>query len=78
MAKGKQIWVSPAGDGDWKVKTEGNQKAYRVVENKAEAKDIARSVAKNQGLEMVVQQKDGVIHEKNTYPRGRDKCPPRG
>lgn len=78
MTKSKQIWVSPAGNGDWKVQKAGSDRASRIVENKSEAKDIARSIAKNQGLEMIVQRKDGVIHEKNTYPRSRDKCPPQG
>jgi len=74
----KQIWVSPAGNGDWKVKQAGADRASRVVENKSEAENTARSIAKNQGLEMVVQRKDGVIHKKNTYPRSRDQFPPRG
>lgn len=78
MAKNNQIWVSPVNRGDWKIHKACGERASHIVENKSEAKEIARSIAKNQGLEMVVQRKDGVIHEKNTYPRERDKYPPKG
>ncbi len=78
MTNNNQIWVSPAGHGDWKVHKPGAERAIRVIEDKQDAREVAREVAKNQGLEMVVQRRDGVIHEKNTYPRSRDKFPPRG
>lgn len=78
MSKNNQIWVSPLPNGDWKIKQPGNQKASRIAEKKIDAREIAIQIAKNQNLEMVIQRKDGVIQEKNTYPKSRDNFPPKG
>lgn len=70
----KQIWVSPK-DGDWVVHRPGNKRASAVVENKAEAIQIARDIAINNGLELIAQNLDGKISLKNSY--GNDDCPPK-
>lgn len=62
----KQIFVSPDGE-DWKVKVVGNQKASAILDTKAEAVERAIEIAKNQHLELLVQNLDGKIGWKNSY-----------
>jgi hypothetical protein len=62
----KQIFVSPNG-GDWKVKSVGNQRASALCNTKAEAVERAREIARNQNLEMIVQNSDGKIGWRNSY-----------
>jgi len=62
----KQIFVSPDGN-DWKVKKVGNQKASALCDTKAEAVEKAKEIAKNQQLEMIVQNLDGKIGWRNSY-----------
>lgn len=79
MSNGKNVHVVPDhsdGDLNWKIKTEGSEKAYRIVENKAEAETIARQVAINNNAELIVHNKDGRVSERNSY--GHDPFPPRG
>jgi hypothetical protein len=71
----KNQHVVPHGD-DWAVKGAGNSKATRVVGTQAEAIELAREIAKNQGSEMLIHGKDGQIRERNTY--GDDPFPPKG
>ena len=70
MPRKSQVAVEPRPNGRWAVQTDGRQRAYRVKDNKAEAIRIARSVAGNQGKEMVVKNERGRIHAKDS--RGRD------
>jgi hypothetical protein len=77
MSKTKQIWVSPSEDG-WRAHKPGATRSIANTGTKQEAYDAAREVAINQGLELIVQNKDGKIGVKNTYPKSRDNCPPRG
>lgn len=65
-------------DGQWKNKVEGNQRASSTHETKAEAQAAGREMAKDRGVEHTIRRLDGTIGEKNTYPRSRDKNPPRG
>ncbi|MCX6810847.1 MAG: DUF2188 domain-containing protein [Candidatus Berkelbacteria bacterium] len=75
---GKQIWVSPADDG-WRVHKPGTVKDSARTDTKAEALEIAERIARNQNLDTKVQRADGKLSaEGNTYPRSRDKFPPRG
>lgn len=62
----KQIFVSPMGN-NWKVKNPDNKKASAICDTKEEAKTIATEIAKNQGLELIIQKKDGTIGEKNSF-----------
>ena len=71
----KNQHVVPYGD-DWAVKGACNSKATRVVGTQAEAIELAREIAKNQGSEMLIHGKDGQIRERNTY--GDDPFPPKG
>lgn len=72
---GKNQWVSPSPDG-WKVKGEGNIKATKLFDNKSDAINFAKDIAKNQHSELIGQKKNGQINLKNTY--GKDNFPPKG
>lgn len=65
-------------DGQWKNKVEGNQRASSTHDNKREAQAAGRDMAAKRGVEHVVKKMDGTIGGKNTYPRSRDKNPPKG
>jgi hypothetical protein len=71
----KNQHVVPHG-GDWAVKGAGNSKATKVVNTQAEAIQLAREIAKNQGSEMFIHGQNGRIRERNTY--GDDPFPPKG
>ena len=72
----KNQHVVPNPDGGWMVKGEGNSKATAITATQAEAIDIARKIAKNQGSELVIHGRDGKIREKDSH--GHDPCPPKG
>lgn len=62
----KQLFVSPMGDS-WKVKNPDNKRASIICDTKEGAKKAATEIAKNQGLELIIQKKDGTIGEKNSF-----------
>ena len=51
------------------------QKEFQHFENKQEALDWSRNLAKKEGLEMIPHRKDGQIQNPNSY--ANDPCPPR-
>ncbi|MEK0317760.1 DUF2188 domain-containing protein [Cohnella sp. 56] len=63
-------------DKGWAVKGEGNTRATRVTDTKREAIDAARKIAKNQGAELVVHDREGTIRTKDSH--GHDPYPPKG
>ncbi|MEB0224978.1 MULTISPECIES: DUF2188 domain-containing protein [Pseudomonas] len=71
----KNQHVVPHGN-DWAVKGAGNSKATKVVGTQAEAIELAREIAINQGSEMLIHGQNGQIRERNTY--GDDPFPPKG
>lgn len=71
----KQIWVSPSDNG-WKVQSAKSERAAAIVETKAEAVGLARTIAMNNKAELIVQNLDGEIGWRNSY--GNDTFPPRG
>ena len=73
---GSQIHVTKTEDGTWKVKQPDNQRASAICKTQSEATKVATSIAKNQGLEVVIHGMDGKIREKNSF--GNDPYPPRG
>lgn len=76
MGTRKTYHVTADGD-DWRVKAEGAQRASGVRENKADAVDLARELAKNQDQgQVVVHRADGRIQTEYTY--GKDPYPPKG
>lgn len=68
--------VSKHGDGGWKVQGAGNSKATSRHDTQKEAIDAARSIARNQGSEVVIHGRDGKIRSKDSY--GNDPFPPKG
>lgn len=72
---GKNQWVTTRGD-KWAVKGEGNSKATSLHNTQKEAIDAAKSIAINQKSELIIQNKQSQIREKNSY--GNDDSPPKG
>jgi hypothetical protein len=64
--------------GVWKNRVQGGQRASNTAHTKAEAQAAGRQMAKDRGVEHIVKKLDGTIGERSTYPRSRDKNPPRG
>lgn len=73
---GKDQHVTPHPGGGWQVKGEGNSKATKVTDTKAQAVDAGRKISQNQGSELVIHGKDGKIQSKDSH--GNDPFPPRG
>lgn len=72
---GKNQHVTPHPDGGWQVKGAGNKKATTKTDTQAQAINIAKDIAKNQGSEVVIHNKQGRIRDKDSY--GNDPCPPK-
>jgi hypothetical protein len=70
MPRKSQVTVEPRPQGRWAVQTDGTQRAYRVRDTKAEAVRIARRVAGNKGVELLIKNERGRIAGKDS--RGRD------
>lgn len=64
--------------GVWKNRVQGGKQASNTAGTKAEAQATGRRMAVDRGVEHVIKKLDGTIGERNTYPRSRDKNPPRG
>lgn len=71
----KNQHVVPKGD-NWAIKGAGNDKVTKIVQTQAEAIKIARTIAINQGSEMLIHRPNGQIRDKNTY--GKENFPPKG
>ena len=72
---GNNQWVSPTSNGKWKVHGAKSSKATKVFDNKSQAVEFGKGIAKNQQSELIVQKKDGKIQSKDSY--GNDPLPPR-
>lgn len=72
MAK-KTIHIVPKEDG-WVVKKEGAQRISGSADTKAEAYEIARDIALNQGLDIIVHGKDGKIQKKVRPQESEEGC----
>ena len=73
---GKNQHVTPHPSGGWQVKGAGNKRATIRTDTQAQAISLGRSIAKNQGSELVIHRPNGQIREKDSH--GRDSFPPRG
>ena len=73
---GKNQHVTPHPGGGWQVKAAGSKKATAVTTTQKEAIKVAREIAKNQGSEMFIHNKQGQIRERDSY--GNDPHPPKG
>lgn len=61
------IWVTTDGSGSWDVRREGEDAPLSTHTTQAEAFEAGRTVAKSDGVELIVQGEDGQIVERNTY-----------
>ena len=62
----KMVFVSPSKNG-WKAQSANTERAAGIFGTKAEATSKAIQMAKNQHAELVIQNKNGRIGEKNSY-----------
>lgn len=78
MPDRKRVWVSPDGDGGWDVKTQGAKKAAGNFEDKADAieraKEIAKAAPSGRG-QVIIQGRDGVIQTEHTYGDDPERSP---
>jgi hypothetical protein len=65
-------------DGQWKNRPQGNSRASNIHDRKSDAQSVGRDMAIDRGVEHVIKKMDGTIGDKNTYPRSRDRHPPKG
>lgn len=72
---GKNQWVVRNGD-KWGVRGEGNGKLTSVHDTQQAAIVRARGIARTQGSEVLIQNEQGKIRERNSY--GKDPFPPPG
>lgn len=64
----RRTWHVTTHDGGWQVKKAGNEQATSLHENKADAIDAARRLAKRQELGQIkIHKMDGTIQEERTY-----------
>ncbi len=70
------VWVSPREAGRWEVKREHASRATRLFDRKGEAVEFARALAERNGVELIIQRRDGTIQERSSY--GNDPHPPAG
>ena len=61
-------------ESGWAVLGEGNDRDTAIFQTQGEAIEKARSIAQNQGSEVVIHGRDGRIRDKDSY--GSDPCPP--
>lgn len=73
---GKNQHVVPDKNGGWNVRGAGNTRVTKHTDTQAEAINIAKGIAKNQGSELFIHGINGQIRERNTY--GKDPYPPKG
>jgi len=71
----KNQWVVRNGKG-WGVRGEGNSNLTSNHRTQGAAIDNATAIARRERSEVVIQDRDGKIREKNSY--GPDKFPPKG
>lgn len=72
MGKKSDVWVSPRGDG-WVAQQSG--RAISNHRTQAAAIKSGRAEAKRDGVDLVVQRRNGEIGSKDSY--GPDPNPPR-
>lgn len=70
----KNQHVVPHGK-EWGVRGERNDRMTAITPTKTEADKIAREIARNQGTEVVIHDRHGVIRDKDSF--GTDPCPPK-
>jgi hypothetical protein len=75
MAPRRTHHVVPNPTGGWDSKIGGGPKSIKHFERKEDAIDFTRKVSRNQGSELVIHGRDGVIQQSDSH--GNDPCPPK-
>jgi len=75
MTSRKTHHVVPNPHGGWDVKKSNSKRASRHFPTKKEAEEWGRKVSKNQGTELVIHRKNGIIQRSDSH--GNDPCPPK-
>jgi hypothetical protein len=77
IAERKTRHVTADGEGGWRVKAEGEARASSTHENKTDAVQSAKALAKNHALgQIIITGRDGKIQAEHNY--GKDPHPPKG
>jgi hypothetical protein len=72
MAK-NDIHIVPNKDGGWLVKEEGNKEPLATTKTKKEADTIARPIARERKVELVIHNKDGKIADSDSFGKDSKK-----
>jgi Uncharacterized protein conserved in bacteria (DUF2188) len=72
---GRNQHIVPREDG-WAVRGEGNSRDTSHHGTQGEAIDAGRDIARNQGSELLIHDREGRIRARDSY--GGDPFPPRG
>ena len=76
MSDRKRVWVSPDGRGGWDARTQGAKRAAGNFEDKADAVERAKEIAKAAPLgQVIIQGRDGVIQTEFTYRQDPERHP---
>jgi hypothetical protein len=76
MSQRAKYHVTPKGD-QWQVKKEGAERANKLFDNKADALDKGRDLAKHAELgQLIIHKQTGTFQTEHTY--GKDPYPPEG
>jgi adenine/guanine phosphoribosyltransferase-like PRPP-binding protein len=70
IRQGKKTWHVFSSAGSWVVKRGGTRRATRIFSSQAEAIDLARSLARGAGGEVVIHRKDGRMQEHEVVRNG--------
>jgi hypothetical protein len=73
MGKNQHVVKTTSG---WGVRGANNSKITKSYPTQRQAITKGRSIAINQGSELIIHGRNGQIREKNSY--GNDPCPPKG
>ncbi|MCL7938817.1 DUF2188 domain-containing protein [Halomonas sp. ATCH28] len=69
------VWVVVHPKG-WAVRHENTDRVARTFETQKEAINYGRDMARREGVEFIIQGKDGAIRDRDSH--GNDPFPPRG
>lgn len=74
-SKKPNIWVTQHPEGGWQTKRENSDRASEKFPTQQDAINRAISQAEKDGVEVIVQGRDGKIRSKDSY--GKDPNPPK-
>jgi len=76
MSRREKFRVLPHKSGDWAVKREGADRASSIHDQKEDAIERAKELAKDAPLgQIIIHKKDGTIQTEHTYRKDPEKYP---